>query len=71
MTGRQRDELIPRCAKEQRLAAHQKSASPLLDKRGERRFNLTLTACIQDQNVHAEIVCRSMRSFRLSLDEGP
>jgi hypothetical protein len=60
MTGCQRNELIPRCAKEQRLAGHQESARPLLDKRGERRLDLALIACIQDQQVHTKITCRNL-----------
>src|ERR1700730_18296497 len=68
MTGRQRDELIPRCAKEERLAAHQECASSLLDKRGERHLDLALTACIQHQQVDPENTCRNLCSSRLSLN---
>jgi hypothetical protein len=44
----------------ERFASHQESASPLLDKRGKGRVELALTACIQDQQAHAEIMCRDL-----------
>src|SRR5215469_11586330 len=67
MAGRQRDELISRCTKEERVAGHQESADSLLGKGGEGRLDLALTACFQYYQVDAEITRRNFRSSRLSL----